>query len=435
MSKLKRREFLRAAATAVGPAIIPATAFGKDAAASPADRLTMGIVGVGGQGGYHMRTLSGYQDVRILAVADVDAERREAAVEHVDNAYAAERKSGTYRGCAQYNDFRELLARPEIDAVLIATPDHWHAAVAVAAMEAGKDCYLEKPIALTVAQGRAVCDVAKRYRRVVQIGSHERSRPTVRFACELVRSGRIGKLHTIRVNMPLDNPKERQIPPQPVMPVPEGLDWNMWLGPAPWSAYTRKRCHFWFRYITDTSGGEMTDRGAHILDIAQLGNGSDDTGPVEVWAQGWRPANSLFDTFMTFDYTFTYANGVQIIGGSEGPRGLKFEGSDGWVFVHIHGGKLEADPPSLLKEELGEGDVLLGRSAGHHQDFLNAVRTRGPTMATPEIGHRTATLCHLTNIAMLTGERLAWDPVAERVTNGEQADRMLSRPPREPWLL
>ena len=435
MTRFRRREFLRTAAAAVGPAVIPGSVLGKDAGTSPAERLTMGLVGVGGQGGYHLRTLSGYQDVRILAVADVDAGRRKAAVEHVDNAYAEERKAGTYKGCAQYNDFRELVARPDIDAVLIAAPDHWHASIAVAAMEAGKDCYLEKPIALTVAQGRAVCDVARRYRRVVQIGSHERSRPTVRFACELVRSGRIGTLHTIRVNMPLDNPKERQIPPQPVMPVPEGLDWNMWLGPAPWAPYTAKRCHFWFRYIMDTSGGEMTDRGAHILDIAQLGNGTDDTGPVELWAQGWRPPNSFFDTFMTYDYTFRYANGVQVIGSSSGPRGLKFEGSDGWIFVHIHGGKLEADPPSLLKEELGEGDVLLGRSPGHHQDFFNAVRTRGPTMATPEIGHRTATLCHLATIAMLTGERLTWDPVAERVTNSEQADRMLSRPAREPWLL
>lgn len=417
------------------PLVLPAVVCGKGQTPAPSARITMGLVGIGGQGGYHMRNLCQFPDVQVVAVCDVDATRREKAVEQVNGTYADTRsKAGTYAGCTGYNDFRELVARQDIDAVLIAAPDHWHAGIGIAAMEAGKDCYIEKPLSLTIAQGRALCDTARRYRRVVQVGSHERSRANARFACELVRSGRIGKLETMRVNLPVDSEGgQKPLPPQPLMPVPDGLDWDLWLGPAPWAPYTEKRCHFWFRYIMATAGGEMTDRGAHIMDIAQLGNGSDDTGPVEIEGTGWRPDDGLFDTFMGFDFTFRYANGVQLVGSSTGPRGIRFEGSDGWIFVHIHGGRLEAEPTSLLKEELGPDDVHLGRSPGHHQDFLNAVRTRGTPMASIEAGHRTATLCHLANIALLTGKRLEWDPVPERVTNCEQANRLLSRPAREPW--
>ncbi len=432
---LTRRDFLRTAAAVSAPTILPGSVCGAANSAKPSDRIVLGLIGVGGQGGYHLQCLTGFKDVQIAAVCDVDANRRQAAVDKVNKAYSGAMKSGSYKGCAGLNDFRELIVRDDIDAVLIATPDHWHAAMAVAAMENGKDCYVEKPLSLTVTQGRAVCDAAQRYRRVVQVGSHERSRANARYACELVRNGRIGKLHTIRINLPIDNPGQKQIPPQPVMPVPDALDWDLWLGPAPWAEYTEKRCHFWFRYVMDTSGGEMTDRGAHILDLAQLGNNTDDTGPVEVEATGWRPPDGLFDTFMTFDFTMKYANGVELIGACNGRRGIRFEGSDGWVFIHIHGGRLEASRPELLKEKIGRNETQLGRSPGHHQDFFTAMRTRGTPMAPVEVGHRTATLCHLANIALLTGEKLEWDPAAERVTNCAQAQRMLSRPPREPWLI
>jgi len=415
------------------PSIIPA--FRRTATAAPSDRIVMGIVGVGGQGGYHTRFLSNYPGVQVVAVSDVDAGRCQKAVERVNDAYGQAKKDGKHQGCAGYADFRELIARPDIDAVLTATPDHWHAGIAIAALEAGKDCYVEKPLSLTVEQGRAIADTARRYRRVTQVGSHERSRPTVRYACELVRNGRIGKLRTIRVNMPVDTRTQKQLPPQPTMPVPDGLDWNMWLGPAPWAPYTRKRCHFSFRYIMATAGGEMTDRGAHVLDIAQLGNGTELTGPVEVEGTGWRPPDGLFDTFMKYDFRMRYANGVEVIGSSKGPRGIRFEGTDGWVFVHIHGGRLAASKPAFLKEKIGPDEIHLGRSPGHHADFLNAIRTRGTTMAPAEIGHRSVTLCHLVNIAMLTGKKLTWDPARERVTNCDQADRMLGRPPREPWRM
>jgi len=435
VTHVSRRAFLKsAAAVAAVPAFVPARVLGADGAAAASNRIAMGLIGIGGQGGYHLRCLTGFQDVQVTALCDVDAGHLKAAADHVESAYAEARKAGSFKGCATYKDFRELLARDDLDAVLIATPDHWHAAIAIAAMEAGKDVYVEKPISVCVAQGRAVCDAARRYRRVLQVGSHERSRANARFACELVRNGRIGELRRVQINMPLDQGRGG-IPPQPVMPVPEGLDWNLWLGPAPWVPYTEKRCHFWFRYIMDYAGGEMTDRGAHILDLAQLGMGMDESGPVEVEGQGSRPSEGLFDTFMKYHFVYRYAHGVEVVGTDQGPRGLRFEGTKGWVFIHIHGGNLEAEPASLLKETIGAGEIHLGRSPGHHQDFLAAVRNRGQVMAPPEAGHRTATLCHLANIAMLTGRKLAWDPVRERITNCPEADRLLARPAREPWVV
>lgn len=432
---IDRRQFIRTAGTcSLGSFLLPHRLFGRSEAFAPGERITMALIGVGGQGSYHMRTLCGFPDVQIAAVCDVDAAHRQRAVDHIENAYASETASGRYRGCTASSDFREVVAREDIDAVLIATPDHWHAAIAVAAMQNGKDVYVEKPLSLTIPEGRAVCNAAQRYGRVVQVGSHERSRANARYACELVRNGRIGRLHTIRVNMPLDS-GQKPIPPQPVMPVPEGLNWDMWLGPAPWAPYTEKRCHFYFRYILDYSGGEMTDRGAHILDIGQLGNDSDTTGPIEIAGSGWRPEDGLFNTFMKYEFNFRYANGVNVIGSADSPRGIRFEGDDGWVFVHIHGGKLEASSKALLQETIGDNEIHLGRSPGHHQDFLQAVRTRGFPMAPVEAGHRTASLCHLANIAMLTGKTLQWDPVRESITNCAEADRMVTRPARAPWAV
>ena len=358
----------------------------------------------------------------------------EPAKRIVEGYYAEQASSGSYRGCEVYTDFRELLARQDIDAVVVCTPDHWHALVSVAAAQAGKDIYCEKPLANTVAEGRAICEAVKRYGRVLQTGSHERSNASVRFACELVRNGRIGKLHTIRVNMPLDA-HLAPIPTQPVMPVPAGLDWDRWQGPAPARPYTTKGSHFWWRFILDYGGGEMTDRGAHIIDLAQLGLGMDASGAVEIAGRGWRPENGLFDTFMRYDFEMVYANGVKLLGQTVAPRGIRFEGTDGWVFIHIHGGRLEAQPASLLRETIGPDEIHLGRTPGHHDNFLHAVRRRCEPFAPAEVGQRTASLCHLTNMAMLLERRLRWDPQAEHVIGDDEANRMLARPMREPWCL
>ena len=194
-------------------------------------------------------------------------------------------------------------------------------------------------------------------------------------------------------------------------------------------------CHFWWRFILGYGGVEITDRGAHIIDLAQLGNDTDHTGPIEISGRGSDADHGLFNTFMSYQFECRYANGVRLIGGSQGPRGLKFEGTDGSIFIHIHGGRLEAEPSSLLREFIGPGEIHVGRSPGHHQDFLNAVRSRLPPMAPSEVRHRTATICHLVNIAMLTGSKLIWDPIREQITNDAAANRMLTPPMRSPWRL
>jgi hypothetical protein len=432
---LSRRDFLRrtgavAAGAVAFPYIIPASALGADGHVAPSNRVVMASIGVGGQGSYDTSALMNVPGVQMVAVCDVDKAHRKKARAMVEDFYS-KRNETDYKGCEDYNDFREVLARPDIDAVMIAPPDFWHAIISIEAAKAGKDIYCEKPLANSIPEGRAVVDAIRKYKRVFQTGSHERSRDNARYACELVRNGRIGKLHTIRVNLPIDN--HGPIGPQPTMPVPEGFDYNMWLGPAAYAPYTEKRCHFYFRYILDYSGGEMTDRGAHIIDLAQLGSGTDRMGPLSAEGQGWFPEDGLFNTAMSYKFQFELQNGVKLIGESSGVRGVKFEGTDGWIFIHVHGGDLEAEPASLLKEVIGPNELHLGRSRGHHLDFVENVRSRGECKAPAEVGHSTATLCHMANIAMRLGRKLRWDAEKEQFINDEEANRMMVPSMRGPW--
>lgn len=435
---LSRRHFLRdtvAAGTALigAPYIVPGRALGLDGAVAPSERVTLASIGVGGQGTYDTRALMSLPDTQYLAVCDVDTAHREKAKAMLEDYYKQKGDVPGYKGIDAYNDFREVIARDDIDAVMIATPDHWHAVMSVAAAKAGKDIYCEKPLANSVPEGRAVVDTVRRYKRVLQTGSHERSRDNARYAAELVRNGRIGKLHTIRINQPIDN--HAPIGPQPEMPVPAGFDYDLWLGPAPLAPYTEKRCHFWFRYILDYSGGEMTDRGAHIIDLAQLGHGTDGTTPVEYEGKGWFPPEGLFNTAMSYQLHLKYADGVDMLIESISPRGVRFEGSDGWIFIHVHGGDLEAEPKSLLKEVLAPSEIHLGRSRGHHADFVANVKSRGECKAPPEVGHSSGTICHVNNIAMLLGRKLKWDPATEQFINDDEANRMLVRSMRAPWTV
>ncbi|MEX0937269.1 MAG: Gfo/Idh/MocA family oxidoreductase [Pirellulales bacterium] len=440
MSKLNRstrREFLKhAAAVSAGalavPYFVPASALGQAGATAPSDRIVMGCIGTGGKGVHNMQAFMGNGDVQMVAVCDVDARHLNGAREIVNKQYGNQ-------DCAATKDFRELVAREDIDAVCVSTPDHWHALASVAAANAGKDIYCEKPLANSVGEGRAICDAVKKNNRVLQTGSHERSGDNARFACELVRNGRLGKLHTIRINLPCSDSHHEQVrqitgvPPE--MPVPEGFDYDFWLGHTPQVPYTEKRCHFWWRFILNYGGGEMTDRGAHIIDLAQLGAGMDDTGPVEIEATGTRSKTSLYDAFMDYQFVNTYANGLKMIGANEGPRGLKFEGSDGSLFIHIHGAQLEADPASLLEEKIGEDEIHLGRSPGHHRNFLDSVKSRQQPVAPAEAGHRTGSICHLNNIAMLTGRKFRWDPASEHIQDDDEASALLTPKMRSPWSL
>jgi predicted dehydrogenase len=412
------------------PTIIPSSALGLDGNKAPSQRIVMGCIGMGGKGRNNMQTFLSQKDVQVVAVCDVDQKHLGMGEELVNKQY-------NNKDCAKFRDFRELVVRNDIDAISVATPDHWHAVTSVAALNNGKDVYCEKPLANSVGEGRAICKAASSHNRILQCGSHERSGDNARYACELVRNGRIGKLHTIRINLPNDDAhhkQARELTAAPAtQPVPENLDYDFWLGHTAAVPYNEKRVHFWWRFNLAYGGGEMTDRGAHVIDIGQLGAGMDDTGPVEYEATGVANKGGLYNVFWDYKFVNTYANGLKMIGEAKGPRGLKFEGTDGWIFVHIHGGKLEASSDSLLTSKIGANEIQLGRSPGHHRNFLDSVKSRVPSVATAEIGHRTASICHLNNIAMTLGRKLTWNPSSEQVLNDREANRLLTPEMRMPW--
>jgi predicted dehydrogenase len=356
----------------------------------------------------------------------------------VEDHYAAHSKNGTYKGCAAYRDFRDLLERKDIDAVLICTPDHWHALPAIAAANARKDIFLEKPLTRTIPEGRALSDTVRRYGRIFQVGSQQRSDARFRFACELVRNGRIGRLNTVRVGLSIDPGTD----PQPIMPVPANLDYNMWLGPAPWAEYTEQRVHpregygrpGWLR-ISDYCCGMITGWGSHHIDIAQWGMGTEHSGPVEI--KGWAeyPKDGLWDVHGEFRIEYTYANGVKLIcaDNERNKQGVLFEGTEGWVYVKRR--VIDAHPKSLLTSAISPTEIRLYKSNNHKQNFLDCIRSRSETVAPVEIGHRSNTVCLLGYIAMLLDRTLKWDAKKEEFIDDPEANRLLLRPMRSPWKL
>ena len=422
-----RRGFLQGIAAAwAAPYVVPASALGMEGATPANSRIVICSVGVGNMGGGHVKSLVRHRDAMLVGICDVDQKTRELRVAACNKDYTDQGMGGavTYG----YSDYREVMTRGDIDAVIVATPDQNHAIVAIAALQSGKDVYCEKPMTLTIAEGRRMADAAARYKRVFQCGSQRRSDPRQRRACELVRNGRIGRLLRVEVGVGLRPTKAE---PAIVEPVPPGFDYELWLGPAPWAPYCTKRCHYNFRFVRDYSGGEMTNFGAHFLDIAQWGIGADDSGPVEVEGRG-EFFDGLWNTFAKVDVEYTYANGVKLHCTS-GPGGSKFFGTEGWVDAD----RFAAEPRSLLTSIIAPDEIHLYDSgkAGHLGNFLECVRSRRPTAAPAEVGHRSATVCHLGNLAMTLGRRLRWDPQAERFPGDDEANRLLWRPYREPYTL
>jgi len=420
-TRLTRRRFLkRASAFAAAPYVITSTALGAPGRLPASERITMGHIGVGGMGGGHLG-ICGSSEVQTLAVCDVDRRHRERAAARVEKTYARQKASGTYKGCAAYNDFRELLARDDIDAVIIATPDHWHALCAIAAAKAGMDVYCEKPLSLTVREARAMVDAARRYGRVFQTGSQQRSGGRERLGCELVRSGRIGKVREVYVSV--GGPSaEWSLPPEPV---PEWMDWDFWVGPAAWRCYNRKYHPGSWRGCRDFSGGQMTDWGAHHFDIAQWALGMDASGPVEIIPPGQGREPDLL--------TYVYANGVRMYHG-RGPRGRAIQIFGDRGVVMIDRGGLSTDPPEIMAEPIAPDEVHLYRSHGGHKgDWLRCIRRRSRPVADVEIGCRSVTVCHLGNIAYWLKRPLKWDPGREVFLGDEEANRWLDRPKRAPW--
>jgi len=420
--EITRREFITktAAGLAAGvglPYFVPGRALGAEDKVPASSRLALGFIGVGGMGSGHLGGFLSNPRTEVLAVCDVYEPHRTRAQQRVGE------------GCAAYNDFRELLARNDIDAVLIATPDHWHTLISSCACEAGKDVYCEKPLTLTIDEGRRLLETVRRTGRVFQVGTQQRSDDNFRFACELVRSGRVGKLKMVRVGIG----GAPSCDYEPNTDPPPGLDWDRWLGPAPWVPYTPKRCIYTFRWFYDYSGGMMTDWGAHHNDIAQWGMGTELTGPVHISGRANFPTTGLFDTATFFDITYRYADGSVLNCCNHNRHGINFEGTDGWI--HVDRGVLEANPPELLQEELGPSDVHLYRSPGHQEDWLNCIQTRRRPICDVEIGYRSVSVCHLGNIAIRLGRDLRWDPDRICFIGDEEANRWISKPYRAPWHL
>jgi len=386
---------------------------------APSKRIAMGCIGIRNMGGGHLSSLIGNPEVQVVALCDVDAKILADGKKKVEAKYS---------GVATTNDFRELLARPDIDAVMIATPDHWHVPMSLAAARAGKDIYCEKPLTLTIAEGRELSDTVRRLGRVFQTGSQQRSTRNFRYACELVRNGRIGQLHTIEVGLP--NGKATNV--VGAEPVPPGFDYDMWLGPAPEAPFHSERCHYNFRFNLDYSGGQITNFGAHDLDIAQWAMNMDGSGPVEVEGIGVFPDDGIWNTAVSCRFEAKYANGVKLTCAT-GRSGVKFIGSEGWVYVNR--GEIAAQPASLTTSFIGPDEVHLYESRSHWGNFFDCIKTRAEPVASAEIGHRTATFCHLANIALLLGRPIKWNPEREEFIDDAEANRMRSRAMRAPWHL
>ncbi len=455
---ISRREALATAARGVGgaalaagfPSIVPSSVFG---ASAPSNRINVGAIGTGRiSRGHDLPGIWKHEQAQVVAVCDLDSRRMENAKTLVNGYYS--RKSGKpFDGVRGYVDYKQLLQDKNVDAVVISTPDHWHALVAISAVEAGKDVYLQKPASLTIAEGRALSNAVHRSGRIFQIGSQQRSAAQFRYAAELVRNGRIGQLKTVSVGLPGDPSGDEQ----PEMPVPSNLNYEMWLGSTPYVYYTEKRVHpqvgydrpGWLR-CEQFGAGMITGWGAHHIDSAHWAMDTEYTGPVEVSGRAEFPTKGLWNVHGAFRTEALYANGVRMIVSGEFPNGVRFEGTEGWLFVS-RGNEtvtasdpvaklkdaqaLSASDPKILTSVIGPSEVHLFESRDHHGNWLDCVRSRQQPIAPVEVAHRSCSACLLHHIAMKTQRKLYWDPLQERFRNDDEANALLSRPQRWPYAI
>jgi len=427
-SSLTRRAILQRGlagifAYAVSPNIFPSSLFGKNA---PSNRLTVGLVGNGLICNAHIGTLLGRDDCRILAVSDVWRSKAVKVRDRIEKSYAADQDKGTYKGVDIYAKFEDLIARDDIDVVFVTTPDHWHAPVARAAMLAGKDVYVEKPITLTLREGRMLVDTARQHGRIFQSGMQQRSNVSFRRAAELVRNGLIGDITRVRTRL-------GEFPPAaalPAQPIPPDLDYDRWLGPTPWRPYNEKRIlgnyGGGWRCFLEYGARKNGDWGAHHFDIIQWALGMDDSGPVQFIPKGFEGAPYQ---------THIYANGVRVERFEDGQKFMiEFTGTKGTIGVS-RGDEFETTPSSLASRRLRSEEIHLYASDSHHSDFFSSVRTRQRPITDVEIGHRTASVCHLSGIAENLGRPIQWDPAKEEIIGDPMAASLLDRPRRAPYAL
>ncbi|TVQ07644.1 MAG: gfo/Idh/MocA family oxidoreductase [Balneolaceae bacterium] len=461
---MTRREYLKksligTAGIFLAPTIVPSTVFGKSA---PSNKINVAQIGFGRIARDHNlpRTLE-QDDVRVVAVCDLDLNRLKDGKKFIEDWYAENKGSDNYVDVKMYKNYRELLAQSDIDAVIISTPDHAHLMPCVEASLAGKDIYMEKPMSLTVEEGRFMSDILHRNGTVFQLGSQQRGSnpwPHFRRACELVRNGRIGQVHTVRVGLPGDPPGGD---PNPT-PVPDHFDYDAWLGTTPMVPYTETRVHpqegysrpGWLR-CEQFSAGMITGWGTHHIDTAHWGLGTEYTGPVEVEAEAQFPTDDpnyegLWNVHGDFLVEAKYANGVKMLISGEFDNGIRFEGDEGWIFVTRGGGPVTEDDPDtgeatsgplrassrvILESEIGPNEIQLYKGEEQHANWIRCIKTRERTSAPPEIAHRSCSACLVSHIAMKFPRKLYWDPVNERFKNDDEANSMLSRPQRYPYKI
>ena len=455
---MQRRSFIKKATAAtagaiVVPTIIPSHVLGKTA---PSNRINIGQIGFGRIASTHdlPETLK-HQVAMGVAVADVDINRARQGKKWIEKFYAEQSGEKDYANVAVYQDYREMLKDKSIDAVIISTPDHWHAQPAMDAALAGKDIYLQKPASLTIAEGRQMSDIVNRTGVIFQQGSQQRGTfpwPQFHRACELVRNGRLGELKKIEIGLPGDPGGDKEL----VMPIPENLDYDMWLGSTPNVYYTEKRVHpqgsltdrpGWLR-CEQFGAGMITGWGAHHLDTAHWAMGTEYTGPIEVEAEASFPSSGLWNVHGDFHVWAKYANGVNMEVSGTFPNGVKFIGSEGWIFVSRGNvtvtssdptkpdgnlKALDASDPKILKSEIGPDEIHLYKAPEQHEDWLNAIQSRKDPVAPAEVGHRSCSACLVSHIAMKVPGKLYWDPQRERFNDNDKANSMISRPQRFPY--
>lgn len=430
-----RREFLRkvsfsVSAAASGPYPIAASALGRDGEIAPSNRLSLALIGCGGMGRSNLRAFLKFPDVQVTALCDVDRNQLLFTKKMVDDRYG-------HSDCRIYEDFRELLVKEKLDIVTYAVPDHWHAVIALECLRSGLDVYGEKPLARTIREGRAICDAVDRYGRIWQTGSWQRSVANFHRGCELVRNGRIGKVHSVEVGLP-DGSGPRHAS---IKPVPAGLNWDMWLGPAPWRPFMdfgNRAPHWDWRWIMDFSGGQMTDWAGHHIDIALWGLGLEGTGPSTIEGSGKYYTTGVWDVPYAYSFDCNFSEGirVRVANASALPKGMGtvWYGDRGWLHVD-RDDVLKASDARILKEQIGEKEIHLYRSTDHQRNFIDCVKQRRETITPAHVAQRSISVGLLGEIAMLTRRKLQWDPQKERFVGDSQADRYLSRPFRGIWHL
>ncbi len=435
MHRHSRREFLWKAPLALAgaaafPTIVKASALGRGGAVPPSDRIVMAGIGFGMQGPGNMKSFLGKNEVQWVAVCDLDDTPLRTAQGTVNARYGN-------KDCATYKDYRELFARGDLDAVSIAVPDHWHAIVSITALSSGLDVFGEKPLTHNLREGRALCNAVKRYGRVWQTGSWQRSTDNFHRGAELVRNGRIGKIQRVEVGLPAGYTDfARTFGQEKIEDPPPGLDYDTWIGPAPWAPYCKARVHMNWRWNMDFGGGQLVDWIGHHLDIAHWGLGFDYTGPVTISGKGEFPTTGIYNGATRYWVDATYADGTPIViagGYPEIQSGTKWIGEYGWVWVDRGG--FESQPAHLINEVIGPNETRLYYSRDHMQNFLDCVRSRALTITPAEVAQRSASVAHLGVVAIETGRTLRWDPATETVIGDPGADRLLSHSYRRPYQL